>query len=523
MYFLNYDDPTKTNIATQFGYTATASKPNKNGSAEDWDPLGKAKHYGLKNQKQLFAFQKRHTKNPSGVWDEEFDAKYNQHVDSLKQYAEVKPVQVGSNQSSNQSDTPSLLDISKMPLFKQEKPVYLTVDGKTYLTVMPRINLDFQQGRQSLAKKFNESIGQSVVTEDDFVNFGQYRYAYDYESGCFRRISPDGTTWAWDSRWLPAKGFEIVSKNTVDYPEKEHYQTAVKRMGAPDEFDGIPGTGPEDVDFSDPKQTMFLMDKQGGTLVQHRKQGGRLINKHFIGGPMNTYNEPEKINKRIAYLPDAHVIVPDNTRVVNLYKQYPDRLIDKRPVVQMSPADQAREAARIKDEANRLRQKAAGQRRPVVPVKPLVEPVDNTYVAPKADVIDFQQRRKYLTDFNREGGVLNAFQQGGQMAPATAGPSGAQDIKMQVMQLVQAAMSGDQQATQQINQIMQAAQQGDAQAAQIAQLINQVAQELQGQAAPAARMGAKLNYIRSLKYARGGKACGSKVKANKCGGKAKKR
>jgi hypothetical protein len=90
---------------------------------------------------------------------------------------------------------------------------------------------------------------------------------------------------------------------------------------------------------------------------------------------------------------------------------------------------------------------------------------------------------------------------------------------MQVMQLVQAAMSGDQQATQQINQIMQAAQQGNAQAAQIAQLINQVAQELQGQAAPAARMGAKLNYIRSLKYARGGKAC----RSNKCGGKAKKR
>ena len=91
------------------------------------------------------------------------------------------------------------------------------------------------------------------------------------------------------------------------------------------------------------------------------------------------------------------------------------------------------------------------------------------------------------------------------------------------MQLVQAAMSGDQQATQQINQIMQAAQQGNAQAAQIAQLINQVAQELQGQAAPAARMGAKLNYIRSLKYARGGKTCNSKVDSNKCGGKAKKR
>ena len=131
---------------------------------------------------------------------------------------------------------------------------------------------------------------------------------------------------------------------------------------------------------------------------------------------------------------------------------------------------------------------------------------------------------KYMTakaGWKKQGGIMNRinyFQQGG------AAPQ--QDIKSQVTALVQAAMQGDQKATQQVNQIMKAAKSGDQQAVQIAQIIEQVVKELQGQAT-AAKWGAKLGYIKNLKYAKGGKtcpACEKKVEMKACGGKkAKKR
>lgn len=130
---------------------------------------------------------------------------------------------------------------------------------------------------------------------------------------------------------------------------------------------------------------------------------------------------------------------------------------------------------------------------------------------------------------NKQGGTMNKikyFQQGGQPTAA-----GQQDIQQQVIALVQAAMQGDQKATQTVNKIMEAAKAGDQQAMQIAQMIQQVAQKMQGQAT-AAKWGAKLGYIRSLKYAHGGKTCpacqtaekGDKIEKKACGGKkAKKR
>jgi hypothetical protein len=125
---------------------------------------------------------------------------------------------------------------------------------------------------------------------------------------------------------------------------------------------------------------------------------------------------------------------------------------------------------------------------------------------------------------NKQGGTMNRinyFQQGG------AAPQ--QDMQQQVVALVQAAMQGDQKATETVNKIIEAAKAGDKQAMQIAQMIQQVAQKLQGQAT-SAKWGSKLNYIRSLKFAKGGKACpecekGAPIVEKKaCGGKkAKKR
>lgn len=109
--------------------------------------------------------------------------------------------------------------------------------------------------------------------------------------------------------------------------------------------------------------------------------------------------------------------------------------------------------------------------------------------------------------YQKQGGTMNRinyFQQGG------AAPQ-QQDVKAQVTALVQAAMQGDQKAAQQVNQIMEAAKAGDQQAVQIAQLMEQVVKELQGQAV-AAKYGAKLNYLQSLK-------CGGKAKKKEQGGR----
>lgn len=125
----------------------------------------------------------------------------------------------------------------------------------------------------------------------------------------------------------------------------------------------------------------------------------------------------------------------------------------------------------------------------------------------------------------KQGGTMNRinyFQQGG------AAPQ--QDIQKQIVALVQAAMQGDQKATQTVNQIMEAAKAGDQKAVQLAQMIQAVTQKMQGQAT-AAKWGAKLGYIRSLKYARGGKTCpacqtlekGDKVEKKACGGKKAKK
>ena len=132
-----------------------------------------------------------------------------------------------------------------------------------------------------------------------------------------------------------------------------------------------------------------------------------------------------------------------------------------------------------------------------------------------------QLRKRYF----KQGGTMNRikyFQQGG------AAQQGAQDIQQQVIALVQAAMQGDEKANQTVTQIMEAAKAGDQQAMQLAQLIQEVAKQMQGQATTA-KWGAKLGYIRSLKYAQGGKACPAcekgapiKVEEKACGGKTKK-
>ena len=128
-----------------------------------------------------------------------------------------------------------------------------------------------------------------------------------------------------------------------------------------------------------------------------------------------------------------------------------------------------------------------------------------------------------------EGKIKNSYKQGGKMNRINyfqqGGAAPQQDMQQQVVALVQAAMQGDQKATETVNKIMEAAKAGDQQALQLAQMIQEVAKQMQGQAT-AAKWGAKLGYIKSLKYAKGGKACPAceqKVEMKKCGGKKAKK
>lgn len=138
----------------------------------------------------------------------------------------------------------------------------------------------------------------------------------------------------------------------------------------------------------------------------------------------------------------------------------------------------------------------------------------------KVDITQHPQYQQYLSEAEKlykkqtdrllgfmytkykQGGTMNKvkyFQKGGQ-------PQTQNDVQRQVEALVEAALAGDQKATQQVNQIMQAAKQGDQQAVQLAQMIQTAAQKLQGQATMN-KWGSKLQYIKSLKFAKGGKTC----------------
>ena len=109
---------------------------------------------------------------------------------------------------------------------------------------------------------------------------------------------------------------------------------------------------------------------------------------------------------------------------------------------------------------------------------------------------------QYGITYKKQGGTMNKvkyFAQGGQ-------PQTQNDVQRQVEALVEAALSGDQKATQQVNQILEAAKAGDQKATQLAQMIQTAAQKLQGQATMH-KWGSKLQYIKSLKFAKGGKTC----------------
>lgn len=95
------------------------------------------------------------------------------------------------------------------------------------------------------------------------------------------------------------------------------------------------------------------------------------------------------------------------------------------------------------------------------------------------------------------------------------------NIKKQIVALLAAVQQGDQKATQALQEIMNKAKQGDQKAIALANVIQSVAKEMQQGTNPViARLGAKLNYLRSLK---GNCPEGMDIEYYKCGGQVKKK
>ena len=142
-----------------------------------------------------------------------------------------------------------------------------------------------------------------------------------------------------------------------------------------------------------------------------------------------------------------------------------------------------------------------------------------------------------LTNYEQWGTMnrINYFQKGGQAGEQAKRQQAEAIMKAAlqgdpqvIQQLVQAAMQGDKTSADFLQRIKEEAKNGNPDLQKAAQVIDQVIQQLQGQAT-SAKWGSKLNYIKSLKYAKGGKTCPAcekgapiKVEEKACGGKAKK-
>ena len=149
----------------------------------------------------------------------------------------------------------------------------------------------------------------------------------------------------------------------------------------------------------------------------------------------------------------------------------------------------------------------------------------------------FENLKNALIGKNKQGGTMkriNYFENGGQTQQAKAQQEAFMRALLQgdqtaAQQLVQvAAQNPKSSAAKLIQDILNAEKQGNAEVSRAAQAIKQAIQQMKGQAT-SAKWGSKLGYIRSLKYAKGGKACPAcekgapiKVEEKACGGKAKK-
>ena len=125
----------------------------------------------------------------------------------------------------------------------------------------------------------------------------------------------------------------------------------------------------------------------------------------------------------------------------------------------------------------------------------------------------------------KQGGTMNKvkyFAQGGAPTQTTQNQMSPEQELKAAAQFLQAVQAGDKKAVASLQQIQEAAQKGVPEAQRMMKILEQASKLLKS-----AKWGSKLEYIRSLKFAKGGKSCPvceqQKVEMKKCGGKKAKK
>lgn len=133
-------------------------------------------------------------------------------------------------------------------------------------------------------------------------------------------------------------------------------------------------------------------------------------------------------------------------------------------------------------------------------------------------------KNQFIT-FDKQGGTMNKvkyFSQGGAPTQTTQNQMSPEQELKAAVKFLQDVQAGNERAITSLQQIQAAAKKGVPEAQRMMELLAQASKMMKS-----AKWGSKLEYIRSLKFAKGGKSCPvceQQVEMKKCGGKkAKKR
>lgn len=132
-------------------------------------------------------------------------------------------------------------------------------------------------------------------------------------------------------------------------------------------------------------------------------------------------------------------------------------------------------------------------------------------------------KNQFVT-FDKQGGTMNRVKyfKGGAPIQTTQNQMSPEQEIQAAVKFLQAVQAGDKKAVTSLQQIQQAAQQGVPEAQRMMKVLEQASKMLKS-----AKWGSKLQYIRSLKFAKGGKTCPDceqqKIEMKKCGGKKAKK
>lgn len=126
---------------------------------------------------------------------------------------------------------------------------------------------------------------------------------------------------------------------------------------------------------------------------------------------------------------------------------------------------------------------------------------------------------------NKQGGTMNKvkyFSQGGAPTQTTQNQMSPEQELKAAVKFLQDVQAGNERAITSLQQIQAAAKKGVPEAQRMMELLAQASKMMKS-----AKWGSKLEYIRSLKFAKGGKSCPvceqQKVEMKKCGGKKAKK